>query len=288
MTCHNRRDKTLNCLKSLFANYHNKVTQKTVIIECFLVDDGSTDRTAEEVASTYPQVNIIQGNGTLYWNQGMRLAWSTALDKKFDCYLWLNDDSILYSDALVRIFTAYRNLIKEHKYPGAIIGTLVNPISKKATYGGRLRNSLMNPLRFGEVITPSFKPVECHFINGNFTLIPATSVKKIGLLSSEFSHSMGDYDYGLRLQKEGLTCWVADGIYGECELNSTRGGCTDANTSIKDRIKKMKNLSQLPPVNEWKFFVRTHGGYLWPILWLKVWFREKFPIVWVLLRSKKT
>jgi len=32
-----------------------------------VVDDGSSDRTAEEAAKNYPKVIILQGDGNLWW-----------------------------------------------------------------------------------------------------------------------------------------------------------------------------------------------------------------------------
>jgi GT2 family glycosyltransferase len=32
-----------------------------------VVDDGSSDRTAEEVAENYPKVTILKGDGNLWW-----------------------------------------------------------------------------------------------------------------------------------------------------------------------------------------------------------------------------
>ena len=66
MTCHNRKNKTMACLKSLF----------TIIPETdvYLTDDGSTDGTSEAVLYTYPNVHIISGDGNLYWNRGMYVA----------------------------------------------------------------------------------------------------------------------------------------------------------------------------------------------------------------------
>ena len=43
----------------------------------------------------YPNVNLIQGNGKLFWAGGMRLGWRTALkSKEYDAFLLLNDDVI--------------------------------------------------------------------------------------------------------------------------------------------------------------------------------------------------
>jgi len=282
LTCFNRQEKTLACLTNLYAN-----ETAGFELDIFLVDDGCTDGTAEAIIEKYPSVNVIQGTGSLYWNGGMRLAWEAALNKQYDFYLWINDDSEVYPDSIARIIIAYDQLILAGKRVGAVLGTMVDPASKMPTYGGRLRNSLINPLSFGPVLVPTDEPLACDFINGNFTLIPNESVKRIGILSNKYTHSMGDFDYGLRLKRSGLTCWVAPGAYGECETNSATGGCKDKSLSITARVEKMKIISQLPPVSEWMYFVRYHGGYIWPLLWVKAWVRGRFPLLWAVLRGKE-
>jgi GT2 family glycosyltransferase len=282
LTCFNRKELTLSCLEML-----SKQDVNNLSIDIFLVDDGCTDGTGVAVKERFENVNVISGDGNLFWNGGMRLAWNTALKEGYDFYLWINDDSLIYPYAISKVLKASQQLVANGENPGAIIGTMVDPISKNPTYGGRLCNSRFNPISFGGVIQPSVSAVECDFINGNFTLIPADSVKKIGILSNAFTHGMGDFDYGLRLKKAGFTCWVAPGVFGECEGNSEKGGCKDANLSATERVKKMQQLSQLPPVDEWKYFVRQHGGFIWPLLWFKAFIRGKYPYFWVLLRAKK-
>ena len=102
ITCHNRKPKTLACLTALF----NQEPSPDVTIDVYLVDDGSTDGTTEEVHQTYPQVKILQGDGSLFWNGGMRKAFAEALKQDYDYYLWLNDDTVLYPEAMPRdLFT---------------------------------------------------------------------------------------------------------------------------------------------------------------------------------------
>ena len=106
MTCYNRFKVTLKCLEALY----NCSVPNDLEFDVFLVDDNSPDKTGEIVKSCCPDVNVIQGTGSLYWNQGMRLAWQTAASKKeYDFYLWLNDDTLVYVDALETIFSDYYN-----------------------------------------------------------------------------------------------------------------------------------------------------------------------------------
>lgn len=84
LTCYNRKEKTFQCLASLFE----------IIPTCkvYLVDDNSTDGTSTLIHQKFPQVYLIQGNGNLFWSRGMYTAWKEAIKENYDYYLWLNDD----------------------------------------------------------------------------------------------------------------------------------------------------------------------------------------------------
>ncbi len=282
LTCFNRKESTLECLENLL----QQEDIETFNIQVYLVDDGCTDGTSEAVSTQFSSVNIIQGSGSHYWNGGMRLAWEAAQKEGHDFYIWLNDDSMLYTYAIAKIIKAYYTLVSNNEKPGALIGTMIDPITKAPTYGGRNCISKINPLRLGEVVKPEHKPIRCDTIEGNFVLIPKESVDAIGILSTVYTHGMGDTDYGFRLIEAGRTLWVAPDNYGECTTNPTQGSCKDGTLSLKERLQKMQQPNQLHPAKEWMHFVRAHGGAIWPLLWFKAWIRFKFPILWVLLRKE--
>ena len=132
ITCYNRREKTIRCLHSLFA----ATLPANHLLTIFLVDDGSTDGTAAAVTKEFPEVRILQGNGQLYWNRGMHLAWETAKNTAdFDFYLWLNDDVKIKPNGIEVLFQNYKN------YPNGIIaGVMASEIDGKITYGGFDKN----------------------------------------------------------------------------------------------------------------------------------------------------
>lgn len=281
LTCFNRKELTLNCLKML-----SKQKADNFTLDIYLVDDGCTDGTSQIVRAKFPDVNIIRGTGALYWNGGMRLAWQRALSTKPDFYLWVNDDSFIYKDAVSNLLKSYENLIDKNQEAGAILGSMVDPDSKSLTYGGRAKAKGMNPLSIGKIIQPVNEAIKCDFVNGNLTLIPRNTVDRIGILSDKFTHSMGDFDYGLRAKNAGLDCWVAPGVYGECSANPIKGSWQDKSLPISERIKKMNAITQLPPVCEWKYFVKQHGGVLWPLLYLDALLRGISPKLWLILKRK--
>ena len=147
MTCHNRKETTLRCLESLALEKRVGVGQWK--IDVFLVDDGSTDGTREEVGelSWSGRIHLIEGDGTLFWAKGMELAWKTCLQHevekvggggqwRYDGFLWLNDDVELATDALEKLITAV-----PLPTPIIIVGELVNSkgeviYGKRAVTGG--------------------------------------------------------------------------------------------------------------------------------------------------------
>ncbi len=85
IVCHNRRAHTERCLSTLIA----QVTD--IHVSTYLLDDGSTDGTVEAV-SQFPGLHLLHGDGTLFWNKAMHLAFAAAMADGYDGYLWLNDD----------------------------------------------------------------------------------------------------------------------------------------------------------------------------------------------------
>ena len=194
ITCHNRKDKTIQCLTALYAQAG---LGGFYTIEVFLVDDASNDGTGEAIKNQFPEVNIIQGNGNLFWNRGMHLAWKTASTvKDFDYYLWLNDDTFLYKNAIIMLLNGSQLLNKKSVICGSTVSLETNTIS----YGGFSKESKM--------LIPNGKLQEVFAINGNCVLIPKYVFKIIGILDRRFPHAIGDFEYGMRVRKRKLKSYI--------------------------------------------------------------------------------
>ncbi len=131
VTSHNRKERTLASLQSLFAQHGIAEIELTV----FLVDDGSTDGTGDAVAARFPQVRLLRGDGNLYWGGGTRKAFGAAMEEGFDAYLWLNDDVRLFEDAISRIVASAEAAASQGK-TAIVVGSMRDPNTGARTYGG--------------------------------------------------------------------------------------------------------------------------------------------------------
>jgi len=246
LTCHNRKDKTIQCLSAL---YDQDGLNKDYKLEVFLVDDASTDGTGEAIKKQFPQVTVIPGNGNLYWNRGMRLAWETAAaTKDFDCYLWLNDDTFLENNALRILF--------QEKFSSAIVcGTTKSKLDQKATYGG-----YANKPR--KLIEPNGFYQKSDYFNGNCVLIPKEVFHKLGNLDPIFHHAVGDFDYSLRARKMGIEIYVAPDYIGTCESHDFVPKWQNRAISWTKRLQNLYTASSGCYPTEFFVFDQRHNGIL--------------------------
>lgn len=262
ITCRNRKAQTLACLAALFKN----TLPDGYSLEVFLVDDGSTDDTEQAVRGHYPWVNIIMGDGYLFWNGGMRVAFAAAMEKGFDYYLWLNDDTLLYPTALDTLITTSRDLLVQQGRIAIVVGSTHDGNDGGLTYGGVHRPHKWKATTFS-LTAPRDEPVECETMNGNCVLVPGQVAKAVGNLEPRFVHSMGDMDYGLRARMAGFSVWIAPGFAGTCSNNAATGSFNDRNLTVSTRIRKMMGPKGLP-LSSWRVFTQRHAGIFWPLFWL--------------------
>ena len=257
LTVYNRRQKTLNTLKSFFKSGDG------FDLTAVLMDDGSTDGTADAVCAEFPEVAVLRGSGALYWNRGMAQAFQQACRCGADYYLWLNDDTELYPQAVAMLLEDAQSIDNPHGC--IIIGSLKDPTTGLLTYGGVRCNSRWHAGSF-ERIAPQDEIQPCDAMNGNVVLVSAAAAQVTGAIDVRFSHSMGDYDYGLRAVRAGVTVVSGHGFHGECPRNPW-GTLWYESRSLRERCKRVNTPKGLP-MKEWAYFLRKHGGASWPLAWL--------------------
>lgn len=268
LTCHNRQDKTIECLTALYAQAG---LGELYTIEVFLVDDASTDGTADAIKTNFPEVNIIQGNGNLYWNRGMHLAWKTAAaTKDFDYYLWLNDDTFLFENAINNML----EVAEETQNQAAICGSTFSLESKKISYGGNSKE--------GSLLIPNGGLQETYSFNGNVVLIPNFVSNKVGILDPIFPHAIGDFEYALRIRKNKLKSFIAKDFVGSCEGNEKLPSWCYNSIALPKRVRSL--YSPLGNSHPYYFFIfeRKYYGLITAIKHLlSIHLRVLFPQLWI-------
>ena len=242
MTCYNRVETTLECLRRLFA----QKLPDGCSFDVWLVDDASPDKTGEKVKTAYPQVNVIQGTGKLFWCKGMRLAWEKAAEANdYDGYLWLNDDTFLFDDALAT-FAADAAALPD----ALIVGAIEDVSGDSICYGIRCP---------GGYFKPSGHPMPVSGgMNGNAVLVPRSVFKKLGYLDSSYTHGFGDYDYADTARRSGIATAVSSRSVGKCLFNPGQVGRT-RKLGLAGRWKLLLSPKGFPLADTWHYRRKFHG-----------------------------
>ncbi|WP_405380791.1 glycosyltransferase family 2 protein [Maribacter sp. LLG6340-A2] len=235
ITCFNRRLSTIKCLDYLYSLKYN--------LDVFLVDDNSTDGTYEAVSLAYPKVNLIKGNGNLFWTRGMALAWEKAAVHNYDFYLWLNDDVFLNNDAIDELFACSKVL--EDK---AVVSGIVADQNDKIIYGGFTKKK--------KLIQPNGQLNPINYLNGNIVLVPKYVYDKIGGLDNYFIHDFGDVDYGFRAIKNNIPVMTTTKIVAKGQTNIFCRVRMN-NVNIIKRFKKLYSPLGSNPFKQF-YFLKKH------------------------------
>lgn len=267
LTTYNRRQKTLSCLENL----KNQELPDDVRIRVFLTDDNSADGTAEAVLASFPETNLFHGNGKLFWAGGMRSTWKQAMLHDPEYYLLLNDDTLLHDRAISTLLD-----MAAHDNTSICIGSTCDDKSGELSYGG---SKLISPKYWGgEKVFSETDTEEVDFANANIMLVPKAIVKRIGILSDRFTHSLADYDYCLKAKKNGFTIKLAPGFLGSC-IDDHGNNWKSANTTLKERIQYLKSPKGLA-YSEYLWFIKEHFPLSYPSAFVKLWMKTFFPFIW--------
>nr|WP_315496538.1 glycosyltransferase family 2 protein [uncultured Rhodoferax sp.] len=259
LTCFNRKEKTLACFAAIQAN----VLPSNIELTAVVVDDGSTDGTAEAMTEKYPWARVERSTNNLYWCRGMHQAFEIAQQSSPDFYVWLNDDTMLQPDALARLIATEQQLRATGGTPVVVVGSTTDEHTGALTYGGCARLSGLKRMRFA-LIPPTDVTQRCDAMNGNVVLVSKEAAAVVGNLDPVFEHAMGDTDYALRANKLGVQVWVAPGVHGTCSKNTVTGTYMDASLAFGRRWKLMMHRKGLP-WRSWLALTSRHAGPAWPL-----------------------
>lgn len=212
---YNRCKTTLQALKSL-----EKIDTKGLDVQIIIVDDGSTDGTGEAIKKNHPEVQVLNGDGTLHYAAGTNRGIMAALVNDPDFILTMNDDAIYHDQFLQRLVkTAEEN-------PKSVVGSLLllwNEPQKVFQVDFKWRTfsgGWKQPHNLTAFDFPK-KAFEVEGLAGNCVLFPVVAIRECGLMDEEkFPHGWGDIQYVTRMKRMGYKLLVEPKSYVWCEPNT--------------------------------------------------------------------
>lgn len=196
----NRKDYTRACLKSLQA-------QSNSSFKVIVVDDGSTDGTAEMLREEFPQVEVLKGDGKLFWTAGVNMGIRHALKLGAELIMTMNND-VLAEERLIEKMYYWHS-----QKPAALLGALeLDAATHKPLFGGERLNWLFNTIDEVLPTLPADAQKGLHRVThlpGRGLLIPRTVFEKIGLFDQHrLPHYMADYDFTHTARRAGFELFV--------------------------------------------------------------------------------
>jgi len=198
---HNTKDLTLDCLASIFQ------TIKEVPFEVWVVDNNSTDRTADAIREEHPAINLIENSE----NVGFAAANNQAFRRMNGRYaLLLNTDTVLKDGAVKEL----NDFMEANPHAGMACGQLLNQDGSK-------QNSITNfpslltlfcnetvlrilmPKRFPSKRREYVSPLEVDSCIGACLMVRKEAMDDIGLLDERYFFFMEETDWAYRMKLSG-------------------------------------------------------------------------------------
>lgn len=263
---HNRREITRKFVSCLAAQTYQPV-------HLVLIDDGSSDGTADMVKEILPDAKIVTGDGSWWWSGCMQRGYNWLLHPEpspADMVLIANDD-ITYESDFIAI--AVRTLARE---PHALLAAqLRNPL------GDGVRESGVNAdmRRFVFRTAESAQQINC--LPTRALMLRWADMREIGGFHPQLlPQYWADYEYTIRASRRGLRCFTSPTVAVTADLDAT--GLRDLDSLVGWRFMRQLFSIRTPlnPLYRTSFAILASSG-VWKLAnVLNVWIRAGFRIVW--------
>jgi GT2 family glycosyltransferase len=175
-----------------------------------LVDDGSTDGTAAVIQELHPEVDVVRGNGDLWWSGGVNVGCRHAIERGADVLVLYNNDNV---DCSPNVISRVARLCRTTGDCVSAVAVVEAPDGSRETLqaggdldwhdrGGRLREN-------GRPFEPMDRVDECEWLPGMCLALTAQTYLDLeGVDERRFPQYRGDIDLTLRARALGRRCLV--------------------------------------------------------------------------------
>lgn len=193
----NRRDDTLACLTSLYANHYSNLS-------AIVLDNASTDGSCDAIKLKFPQTQIINLKENLGYAGNNNVGIQAALEQKADWVFVMNEDIILAKDTLVNLIAAVHDLPKV-----GIVGPLVYHFDEPnviQSAGGVISKDRWDSVHRGmnESDQGQYKQREfVDWISGCAIMVRADAIIQAGMIDTRFFYYWEETEWCVRIKRYG-------------------------------------------------------------------------------------
>lgn len=184
----NGMDVTPRCLDSILRS--SSPPDQIVV-----VDNASTDGSADHIRGRYPQVALIVNDSNLGFAEGNNVGIRYLLERAFDLVLLLNNDTVVDPDCLRELKRAAET------QPAAAYGATIYELSAPGRIwysGGSISRLTLEARHETAPADAPGTPRPTDFITGCCLMFRSDALRRIGLLDRDFFAYYEDVDWCLR------------------------------------------------------------------------------------------
>jgi GT2 family glycosyltransferase len=197
----NTRAMTCDCIRSALAG------RGRLSVEAVVVDNGSSDGTAEAVEAEFPEVRVIRSPNNLGFARAVN--WGAA-SAPCDLLLLLNSDTLLFEDSLERAVEWMRGDVRCAVLGARLLArdgspqtSIVRFPSLATELVGRSVLQRLFPRRYARKISVDGAPMEADSVVGAFFLIRREAWEALGGLDERFFFYFEETDFSFRAHAAG-------------------------------------------------------------------------------------
>lgn len=222
-------------------------------LHTIVVDNGSTDGSAEAISARFPAVEQILNGANLGFAGGMNAGMRRALALGADYVFLANNDTTLAPDALGRLVAAAEEQGAGMASPAIYYASAPHRIW---WLGGRLRPLLLEIRRYERPpARHDPRPFAVDFITGCGMLVRRDVLETIGLFDERFFMYYEDSDYCLRAHRAGVRAVVEPRAAMYHKVAQSSGGSNSPN----ERYHMARSSVQ--------YFRKHARPWQWPLIW---------------------